>query len=230
MKVTRKFYFCDLMEKNRNLKYLKGVTIALLVVYMLFVLMNFLHGIWDFVFHFGNGELDFLIPIKNYTGEFHFVLYVLTYVLEIVFLLVLNHFVKKEGIGKGYHFLLVLLSFVPIANCFLFYILKRKLNRELFIYSGMKEISSDRKIVTAWVLMIVFVIYVFLVPFLTYYLNSPELVSEAASFMRFSKLITDSYFLSTSLIWLIYYLEFKRMLNRIDLTHSPINDNSLLDS
>jgi hypothetical protein len=218
------------MEQTNNLKYLKGVTIILLVVYTLFVLMNFLHGIWDLVFHFGNGELNFLIHIKNYTGGFHFVLYVLTHVLEICFMLVLNRFVKINGIGKGYRFLIILLSFVPVANCFLFYIIKRKLNKELFTYSGMNGVGSDRKIIATWVLMIVFVVYTFLIPLLTYYLNSPELVSEAASFMSFSRLITDGYFLASSFIYLFYYMEFKRMLDKVDLMHTQINDNVLLDS
>ena len=43
-------------------------------------------------------------------------------------------------------------------------------------------------------------------------------------------LIVDGYFLISSLIYFFYYLEFKRMLNKLDLMHTQINDNALLDS
>lgn len=62
------------------------------------------------------------------------------------------------------------------------------------------------------------------------YLSSPEAVSEVSYYWgRFSWLITDSYFLSTSLIYLFYYQEFKRMLQKLNLMSSDISDNQLLD-
>ncbi len=218
------------MEKTGSLKYLRIVTIILLIVYVLFMLMNFLKGIWDWTFYFGNGELNSLIRIKNYMGKFHLVIYVLIYILEVVFLLVLNRLVKKYGIGKGYHFLIILLSFLPVANCFLFYIIKRKLNKQLFTYSEMSVRRSDLKIVTTWVLMILFIIYTFLIPLLMFYVVEPELVSGADYYLHFSILVTDCYFLITSLIWLLYYLEFKQVLNKIDLNRSGIGNTQLLDN
>ncbi|MDF3026346.1 MAG: hypothetical protein K0S23_653 [Fluviicola sp.] len=218
------------MEKTGNPKYLRVVTIILLIVYVLFMLMNFLKGIWDWTFYFGNGELNSLIRIKNYMGKFHLVIYVVIYIMEIIFLLVLNRLVKKYGIGKGYHFLIILLSFLPVANCFLFYIIKRKLNKQLFTYSEMSVRRSDLKIVTTWVLMILFIIYTFLIPLLMFYVVEPELVSRADYYLHFSVLVTDCYFLITSLICLLYYLEFKQMLNKMDLTVSGIGNTPLLDN
>jgi hypothetical protein len=216
------------MEKTGGLKYLRGITIIFLIAYLLFMLMNFLKGIWDWTFYFGDGELISLMHIKNYMGKFHLVIYVLIYILEIVFMLVMNHLVKKHG--KGYHFLIILLSFLPVANCFLFYIIKRKLNKQLFNYSGMNVNRSDRKIVTNWILMIFFIIYTFLIPLLMFYVIVPELVSRAAYYSHISIVVTNCYFFTTSLIGLFYYLEFKEMLNRIESNGSGIGNTQLLDN
>ena len=203
---------------------------SLLAAYVPFSLMNFLKGIWDWAFYVGFGELDSLIKFQNYAGNLHLTVYVSVYLLEIIFMLALNRFVKRNGIGKGYHVLIVLLSFLPLANCFLFFIFKRKLNKQLFAYSGMNGVGSDRKVIVSWVLMIVFIVFAILIPVLIFYLGSPELVLKAAYFMRFSTLAVDGYFLISSLIYFFYYLEFKRMLNKLDLMHTQINDNALLDS
>lgn len=201
-----------------------------MIVYILFMLHNFLKGIWDWTFHFGNGEWNSLIRFANYMGKSYFVIYGLIQVLEFVFILVLNHFVKKQQIGKGFHFLIILLSFLPVVNLFLFYIVKRKLNKQLFKYSGMKGVRSDRKIVAIWILMVLLVMYIFIImPFLTLYVNSPELVSEAAYYSHFSIMVTDCCLLTVSFTWLLYYLEFKGMLNKIDLNRSEIGDTQLLD-
>jgi hypothetical protein len=191
--------------------------------------MNFLKGIWDWAFHVGYGELSTLIKFQNIAGKFHLAVYVTVYLMEILFMLALNHFVKKNGIGKGYHVLIVLLSFLPVVNCFLFFILKRKLNKQLFAYSGVSVRWSDGKLIAVWILMIVFVIMAILIPVMIFYLSSPELVSKTAYYMRYSTLAVDGYFLTTSLIYFFYYLEFKRMLNKVDLLKSGISDNQLLD-
>lgn len=218
------------MEKKNDLNYLRRITLILLAVYLLFALMNFLKGIWNFAFHFSFGEVSSLIKFQNYAGKFHLGVYVSVYLLEIIFMLILNRFVRKIGIGKGYHVLIVLLSFLPLANCFLFFMLKRKLNKQLFDYSGISGKMSDRKLIGAWVLIIIFVLSSLIAPLLVMYLSSPEAVSEVSyNWGRFSWLISDSYFLSTSLIYLFYYLEFKKMLHKVDLMRNGISDNQLLD-
>ncbi len=218
------------MEKTGNLNNLKVVTIILLVVYVLFMLMNFLKGIWDWTFYFGNGELNSFLKFKNYMGKFHLLIYVLIYILEIIFMLVLNQLVKKQGIGKGYHLLIVLLSFLPVANIFLFYMIRRKLNKQLFAYSEMNVRKSDLKIVATWILMILFIIYTFLIPLIMFYAAVPELVSIANDQLRYSIFVTDCYFLTTSLIWVLYCLEFKQVLNKIDLNRSGMASTQLLDN
>ncbi|AEA45422.1 hypothetical protein Fluta_3450 [Fluviicola taffensis DSM 16823] len=195
------------------------------------MLMNFLKGIWDWTFYFGNEEWFFLIRFANYTGKFHFLIYGLIYILEIIFVLALNRFVKKHRIGRGYHLLIVLVSFLPLVNLFLFYILKRKLNKQLFTFSGMNSLRSDRKIVAIWILMILLVIYIFIIiPFLTFYVDIPELVSGAVYYSHISIVVTDCCFLTISLIWFFYYREFKRMLNVLDLNRSGIRNTQLLDN
>jgi hypothetical protein len=219
------------MEKTGSIKYLKGITIALMIVYILFMFHNFLKGIWDWTFHFGNGEWNSLLRSANYLGKSYFVIYALIQILEFGFIFFLNRFVKRQEIGKGYHFLIILLSFLPLVNLFLFYIVKRKLNKQFFKYSGINGVRSDRKILGIWILMVLLVIYIFIImPFLTLYVNTPELVSEAAYYPHFSIVVTDCCFLVISFVWLLYYLEFKRMLHQIELIGSSINDNMLLDS
>jgi hypothetical protein len=219
------------MEKIGSIKYLKGVIIALMIVYILFLFQNLLKAIWDWAFYFGNGEWDSFLRFANYTGKFYPVIYTLIQILEFVFTLVLNRFVKKLEIGKGYHFLIILLSFLPVVNLFLFYIVKRKLNKQLFSYSGMNGVRSDRKIVAIWILMVLLVLYIFIIiPFLTFYVKIPELVSGAAYYSHISIVVTDSCLLTTSLIWLFYYLEFRQMLNKIDLNGSRIGNTQLLDN
>lgn len=217
------------MKKTGSLKYLRVLTIILLIVYVLFMLMNFLRGIWDWTFHFGNGEWNSLIRFANYLGKSYFVIYALIQVLEFVFILVLNRFLKKQ-IGKGYHFLIILLSFLPVVNLFLFYIVKRKLNKQLFKYSGMNGVKSDRKIVGIWILMVLLVMYIFIImPFLMYYVNIPELVSEAAYYSHFSIVVTDCCFLAISFTWFLYYLEFKRVIDKAGSGGNVLNYTSLLD-
>ncbi len=228
-----KFYFCVQMEKTGNLKYLKGITIILMIVNVFFVFMNLLKGIWDWAFHFGDGGWGPFLHFANYLGKSYFVVYTLIYILEIIFILILNRLLRKQriGKGKGYHPLIVLLSFLPVVNLFLFYILKRRLNKQVFAYSELNVVKSDRKIVAIWILMILLVIYIFiLVPFLTFYVNVPELVSGAAYYSHISILVADCCFLAISFTWFLYYLEFKRMLDKVDLMHTQINDNALLDS
>lgn len=231
MKMRLKFYFCIQMEKTGSLKYLKVITIILLISNTLFIGMNSLKGFWDWTFYFGNGGWGPFIRFANYLGKSYSVVYGLLYILEICFLIGLNHFVKKQRIGKGYHILIILLSFLPVLNLILFYILKRKLNKKVFDHSRMDGVRSNWKISFIWILMILLVIFVFIiVPFLTFYITVPEVVSTASYYLHYSYLVTDCCLLITSLIWFFYYLEFQRMLDRIDLTQALINDNSLLDS
>lgn len=193
--------------------------------------MNFLKGIWDWAYHFGNGGWEPFFRFANYLGKSYFVIYALIFILEIIFLFILNHFVKKQRIGKGYHFLIVLLSFLPVVNLFLFYIIKRKLNKQIFTYSEMNVVKSDRKIVAIWILMILLVLYIFIIiPFLTFYVNVPELVSAASYYSHISIVVTDCCFLAISFTWFFYYLGFKKMLDKLNLAQTQINDNELLDN
>jgi hypothetical protein len=219
------------MEKSGNLKSLKGITIILMAVNVFFIFVNFLKGIWDWSFYFGNGGWGPFFRFANYLGKSYFVIYALIFILEIIFLFVLNHFVKKQRIGKGYHFLIVLLSFLPVVNLFLFYVIKRKLNKQVVAYSEMNGVKSDRKIVVIWILMILLVLYIFLIiPFLTFYVYVPELVSSAAYYSHISIVVTDCCFLVISFTWFLYYLGFKKMLDQLNLAQTQINDNALLDS
>lgn len=60
------------MEKKNGLNSLRRITLILLVVYMLFTLMNFLKGVWNFAFHFNYGELKSSDKISKLCGEIPF--------------------------------------------------------------------------------------------------------------------------------------------------------------
>lgn len=216
------------MEKTKDLRRLKGIVIILLLVYVLFTLMNVLRGIWEYFIFFGKGELYFLAGFKDYASGIHLAVYASTYLMEIIFLFVLNRFIKKYRIGKGYHFLIILLSFLPIMNCFLFFIIKRKLNKQLMTDCGVNWSRSDHKIVANWILMVLFVFLSFVIPILSVYLTSkPNASSVTMYWSKVSILVKDTYFFTTSLIQLLYYLEFKRVLDRVEpgITAASLLDN-----
>lgn len=219
------------MEKIPELTYLKRIAIVMLVLFACLLLMNLLEVLlWLGVIYSGY-SFDFsdnLMLFLKYEDRASFYVNSSTYILQIVFLLIANRFVKNWRGEKGFHFLIVLLAFVPVVNYFLRFIVWRKCNRSVFDYSGVEWRKSDRKIKTIWVLTLISetfrLIFPFLVPFFYYYLTVVE-VGKLSIGINFTREIVQ---LLICIIYLGYYLEFKRAL---DKSVPPVSfSDSLLDA
>ena len=163
-------------------------------------------------------------------GNIHFWLNITDYILQFIFMLMVNQFVRKHQPGKGFHFLLIIVAFIPVINYVFLYIVWRKLNKQLVTYFGKNPAKSDRKIVALWILVLGGIVVALLMPAWIYYSDSPESVSGIAYYASYyGQLIKSIYLLLMSFLYLTYYLEFKRLLDQADLEMNTLNDSSLLD-
>ena len=182
-----------------------------IVLYVTFVLMNFLELIWNcsrLFDHRPPGPLDYLMEQEL---GFHKWLNLISYFTFIFFLLVCNHFVRKHGLGKGYHFLVVLLGFFPVAYYFLFFIIWRKLNKVLFIYSGENPLKSDRKIIVVWVFVLLSFVGTVIQFSSPYFLSNPGILSTIGYLIPYIPIIHSVYLLGFSVVCLTYFFEFRRI-------------------
>lgn len=214
---------------------LKRMTIFFIILYTLFVLINALEFSWnEIVFahrkDFLQSEelLSFSLWMR-WERDIHFWLNLLGYLTLFLFLIICNRFVRRNNLGKGYHFLLVLLAFFPIANWFLLYMIWRKLNKIIFTYMGRSFRRADQFIILIWILMLVGAISPIFVPLLTMYSNSSESVSMAMNFSYWGSLIRSVYLLIVSLLFLFYFLAFRRTIQSIPNHDEIIRESQLLD-
>ena len=224
-----KFYFCVLMEQTNNLKYLKGIVIAFMTLYILLVLLNFLETIWHGTVQFMNGISDFWMYIKYYEGKVHFCANIFNYLLFIIFLIIANRFVKEHDDIKGYHFLIVIIAFLPLINYVLLYIVWRRLNKQIFIYCDVDWRNSNRKIKVIWILEVISIIYLISFPFLMSYLYWLMPVSKVSFYLSLLKTVGKIYYLIVSVLYLFYFMELKRLLNWTESKTDRLNNTSLLD-
>ena len=228
MKIRWKFYFCVVMEKTPELTYLKRITIIFLVLFTFFMLATLLESVCSGMIYSGKSfHSDKFRLFLEYEGRLYFGLNVCAYILHLVFLLIANSFVKKRLGEKGTHFLMVLLAFLPIANYFLRYIIWRRLNRQVFNYSGVAWIKSDRKIKAIWILTLTSETLGLLLPFLMPFFYRYMTVTEIGEFSMFRIFIITICQLFVSIFYFLYYLEFKKVLYKAQL---PLTvQSSLLD-
>lgn len=214
---------------------LKRIIIFLIVLYLLFVLLNVLELGWnEFVF---THRKDFLRSKELLSAalwmrqerNLHFWLNLLAYVSQFLFLILCNHFVRRNSLGKGYHFLIVLLAFFPVANWFLLYIIWRKLNQVIFTYAGSSFRRTDSLIILIWVLTLIGTISPIFIPLFTMYSNSPESVSMAMNFSHWGSLIHSVYLLIVSFLYLFYLLGIRKAIQSIPDSGEIILESQLLD-
>ncbi|WP_300664739.1 hypothetical protein [Fluviicola sp.] len=208
---------------------LKRITLFFIVLYILFILMNGFEFFWSSLGIFDPLKKS-LIPFAEQEAWVHQWLDILDYAGKLVFLLLCNDVVRKNKWGKGDHFLIVLLSFVPIVYLILSFILWRKLNRYLFIYSEKDFTKSDRKIILIWVLILirVFVPMVYFV--LVNYSDSPELVTTLVSYRNYGLIASTVFALLFSMVYLSYFWEFWKTIRDVGPKIIPISENQLLDN
>lgn len=215
------------MNKTPELIYLKRITIVFLGLFTFFVLASILESVSYGMIYSGKifHSDQFLLFLK-YEGRLHFWLNVCAYILHAVFLLIANRFVKKRLGDKGFHFLIVLLAFLPIANYFLLYMIWIKLNRSVFDYSGTNANQSKWNIITIWVLTLIAETLSLFLPLLMPVFYRYMSIVEIGEFSMLRIFMISICQLLISVFYFLYYLQFKRVLDR---SEDVILNNSLLD-
>ncbi|MNU54892.1 hypothetical protein D3C71_439560 [compost metagenome] len=208
---------------------LKLIAKSFIVLYILFILINVLELFWNGFLFFDSHKMDFLSSLIKIEKKVHYCANIFDYALQCVFLLFMNHFVKKNEVGKGYHFLIILLAFVPLVNWFLLYIIWRKLNQAVFTSFGTNPMRSDRKIVFIWILILTSLIIAILMSVILFYSKSPELVSLVNRLEGLGPVVRSVFLLFVSFTYLFYFLEFNSMVSDKTPEAVIIRENQLLD-
>lgn len=213
------------------MKNLKWITYLNLVLYGLFICLNLVELIW-------NSNLYSWGPDLHTSGSsffmkaellIHDILNIVATVAIILFLMFCNYFVKKNELGKSYHFLLVLLGFFPIANYFLLFIIWRKLNQSLFNYFGMSYKSTDRLIVLLWVLELSYVLCPTLITIAQYYSHNPELVMLVSKLTILGPIARSVYLFVISVFYVSYFIGFKKGMKKSESGVRDMIENELID-
>lgn len=207
---------------------LKRITLFFIILYILFILMNTFESFWNSLGML-NPLKQSLLPIIEQERRIHEWLNILDFLAKVVFLLLCNHFVRKNKLGKSYHFLIVLLSFVPLVYFIASFILWRKLNRQLFIYSGKDFTKSDRKIILIWVLILIRGFVPLIYSILIDYSTSPELVTTLIYYKNYELIAGSVFALFFSIVYLLYILEFRKTIRDAGPKTIPVSENQLLD-
>lgn len=210
------------------MKNLRRITFFLILIYVIFIAMNALEGFFQ--------VLNPMSLLRNQMHLFvqrvrsvHVWLDWLFYFTNLSFLLILNYFVRKKGMGKGYHFLIVILGFFPVAAYFLWFIIWRKLNRAVFSYSEKNFIRSDRKIICLWVLIILRAVIPVIYYLLVNYAQSPEFISWLIHLKYYESFFGSLYSLIFSIIGLLYFIEFRKIIRDLKPELVGVRENELLD-
>jgi hypothetical protein len=170
-----------------------------------------------------------MYPFMKQEIKIHWWIDLLDYLGKIAFLLICNAFVRRNGLAKGYHFLIVILGFAPIAYWFLSFMIWRKLNRAIAINSGKNFIKSDRKIVFIWVLIILMTLFQVSYSLLETFSNTPELVSTLTYYRNYQFIAKSLYILLFSVVYLLYFIDFRKITTNqkkevIELEHQLIDN------
>jgi hypothetical protein len=216
----------------QNLKRINYLNLAL---YGLFICFNLLEIGWNgYTYSLGNkliildrmGSLNKFMQIEL---GIHTILNFVSLAVLIAFLLFCNRMTKKNDLGKSFHFLLILLGFFPIASLFLYYIIWRRLNQNLFKHFGVSYKESDRIIVGTWVLELSYrggAIFFWIAGF---YSNNPEFVSKITYLKELEPLIHSVYLLVVSVLYFLYYLNFHRGILKSQSGIRDLIKNDLID-
>lgn len=211
------------------MQYLRRISLVFIVLYLLFIAMNALEAFWH--------GLETVSPLKSWMNPFmrqersvHFWLDMLDFILKILFLALLNYFVRKNKLGKGYHFLIVLLAFLPLVYSVLSFVIWRKLNRSVFMSSGRRFTWSELKIVCLWVLVILQTIIPTVYFVLVNYSDSPEFISRLIHIKRYEFFVHSLEAFVFSIIYLLYFVEFRKTIGEVKLADVRIGENQLLDA
>ncbi len=221
--------------KKQQMQNLKRINYLNLVLYGLFICFNLLEIGWNgYNYSLGNKLItsDQMSSMNTWMyieiGS-HKILNFVALAVIVVFLLLCNRMVKKNDLGKSFHFLLILLGFFPIASFFLYYIIWRRLNQNLFKYFGGSYKESDRIIVVIWVFELSYRGGAILVWIAGFYSNNPEFVSKITALKDLEPLIHSFYLLAISVLYFLYCMNFHRGIVKSESGIRDLIKNDLID-
>lgn len=220
---------------------MKGIRITssiLIVFYILFIGINALETIWHgyiylFISHLYlrvSSNLGFYVSAMDIEAKVHDLMNASAYLVLFLFVVFCNRFIKRNYLGKGYHFWIILLSFIPVVNYVSGFIIWRKLNRILLEHAGRSYKKYDRLIILIWILNVLAFIISAISFIIIVYSKSPEVVSVMMYYSRYTSFFYAIYMLFASFIYLFYFLGFKREMNNVMNVRDMITENQLLDN
>ena len=176
-------------------------------------------------------KLAFSKPVILKMNVIYYLMHVLVYIGPFLFLVFCNRFVRKNHVGSGYPFFIILLGFFPIANWFLRYIIWLKLNKTIHTWFQTSSKVSGIKIILAWILsvgsMLFFLIGSFLV---ATYSSSPEMVTSFETNRNLVFLIVFIALVLYSITACSYYWNFLKLMKGLPSQMEGMGESQLLDN
>lgn len=219
--------------KKQQMQNLKRIINLNTIFYAVFILLNLIELSWysnqlshyyhKIVVHKKISETEVLIQAEV---SFHSFLNVASYVLTIVQLFFFNRYVKRNNLGKSYHWLIILVAFIPVVHYFLYYFIWLKLNKLIMHSFGKKSTSSDRKIILIWVLVLVVSIFSLIYPYLSAYIAATQGIFSVSRLIMITVIFNVTVLLMVSIIELFYLVEFRKVLKNAG---GELSENQLLD-
>nr|WP_294862234.1 hypothetical protein [uncultured Fluviicola sp.] len=218
---------------------MKGIRVTSniqIVFYILFIGINLLEVIWNgYIYLFlsyaqASTNLQFYVSAMGIEAKIHDLMNASAYFVLFLFIIFCNRYIKRNYLGNGYRFWTVLLSFIPVVNYVLGFIIWRKLNRILLDHTGRSYKKYDRLIIVIWILNVLAFIISAVSFLVIFYSKSPEAVSTMMYYSRYTSFFYAVYMLFASFIYLFYFIGFKREMNNITNVRDRIMENQLLDN
>lgn len=213
---------------------LKRITHINIILYAVFIVLNLIELLWyshqlsvyyhKIVVHKKISDTEALIQVEVMV---HSILNIVSYLLMIIQLFFFNQYVKRNGLGKSYHWLLILVAFIPVIHYFLYYFIWRNLNKSILDSFGKKSKSSDRKIILIWVLVLIVSILSLIYPYLSAYIAATEGIFSVSRFVMIQVIFNVTVLLTVSIIELLYLMEFRKELKNAD---EGLSEDQLLDN
>lgn len=212
---------------------LKRITNINIILYIVFIVLNVIELIWYsnqlYVYYHKivvHNKISSTEALMQMEVTFHTLMNFVSYGVTIIQLLLFNHYVKRNNLGKHYHWLLILVAFIPVIHYFLYYLIWLKLNKLLLNSLGKESKSSDRKIILIWMLVVIVSALSSFYPYLSAYVAATEGVFSLSRLVMTYAIFNVTVLLTVSIVELLYLMEFRNALKDSD---QELSENQLLD-
>ncbi len=219
------------------MKSIRITTRILLVLFALFLVMNCIYSLLA-LYRYNYGDHTVLpLKIAGFKSVIlkmnmvYYLMHVLVYIGPFLFLMFCNRFVRKNQVGSGYHFFIILLGFFPIANWFLRYIIWLKLNKTIYTLFQTSSKVSSMKIILAWILSVGSILFFLVGSFLVVtYSSSPEMVTSFEANRNLVFFIVFIALILYSLTAFSYYWNFLKLTKGLPSEMEGMGESQLLDN